>query len=500
MPFLDVSGYKVHYQLDFRSKDAETLVFIHGLGVDLTMWQNFIPFLPSSYNLLLYDIYGHGLTNRGDQQITVDLVRHELSHLLKHLGIFKYHLIGNGFGGIVGLDFANHYPLRVQTLTLMSTPFYFPDELYLYEYENRTDTMINHPADYAEELVEKMVYPITEEKHRVIVEAFNRLDPYTYADVLELLMPTDDHNFLADLQKLKVPTLILHGEFDPIYPANLSMIYSSYIKRNRFIIVPNASNLVTMDQPDFVADCISQFITKPNPVQFSATHQLLVEKLNHIIQTGYRKEALIASLDIRVMGQFSVRWKGNRVIGKWNQRRAKELLLYLAIHKKVQRTDLLTLFHADRSEEDAKNALRVQLAHLKSIFQHHSDDTMLHALVITREYVSLNALIECDLIDYIRDIERLTLGERPLKNQIAFYHRMITNYSTNFLSDYSGDWVHDFTVDIEWKLSFSFKYLLEETQKHGMYYDAKRLINVSQAVEPYDGYCEEELEKLVRKI
>ncbi len=500
MPFLDADGYKVHYQWDKRHDDAETLVFIHGLGVDLTIWQSFIPALPSDYNLLIYDVFGHGLTTKGDKTISVNQVRDELRLLLKHLEINKCHLIGNGFGGIVGLDFTNHFPLRVETLTLMSTPFYFPDELYLYEYEARTEKMIHRPQQYAEELVEKMVYPITEYKHRIILNAFNRLDPGTYAKVLELLMPTDDHNFLADLQKVKVPTLILHGELDPVYPANLSMIYSSYIKNNRFIIVPNASNLITMDQPEFVANCLDQFIRNPLPVQFSVTHQLLVEKLNHIIQSGYRKEALLAALDIKFIHQFSVKWKGHRVIGKWSQRRAKELLLYLALHKKVPRSELLTVFHPEKAEEDAKNGLRVQLAHLKSIFQQHSDESLHHALVITRDYVAINTLIECDLVDYIRDIERLTITDRPLKNRLSLYHRLIETYGSNFLSDYGGEWLHDLSNQIEWKLTDAFMYLLDVMERKGQNFDAKRLVSVSHSVEPYEGFCEERSEMLSRKL
>jgi two-component SAPR family response regulator len=294
--------------------------------------------------------------------------------------------------------------------------------------------------------------------------------------------------------------MILHGEFDPVYPANLSMIYSSYIKHNRFIIVPNASNLITMDQPVFVANCLDQFVKKPDPVQFSMTHQLLVEKLNHIIQTGYRKEAMLAALDIKVIEQFSVKWKGHRVIGKWSQRRARELLLYLTIHKKVPRSELLSTFHPDKLEEDAKNSLRVQLAHLKSIFQQHSDESLHHALVIKRDYVSINTLVECDLVDYIRDIERLMMTDRPLKNRMSLYHRLIEIFSSNFLAEYGGEWVHELSTQIEWKLTDAFIYLLDLMERKGQYFDAKRLVSVSQSVEPYDGFCDERSEMLTRKM
>lgn len=500
MPFLDVGDYQLHYEVRTSHPDTDTLVFIHGLGLDSTTRQHLFPYIKASYNIVLYDFFGHGDTTPSAFSVSFAQFRNELDLLLNHLSIKKCHIVGNGLGGIIGLLYANKHPEIVQSLTLMSTPFYFPSELYQYEYDDRFLKMAGDAEDFSEQMVSNMVYPITKEKSDLIHKAFGKVLSEVYSDVLKMLTPSAEQNFLNELSNLDMPTLIMHGELDPVYPSQLAVLYSSYIKKNRLMIVPNASNIISMDQPAFVADYLERFISDHDPMTFSRSHAILLGKFNQILQNGYKTETAQAILQVHAIDQFEVTWNALPVRGKWNQRRSKELLLYLLLHQSATRSDLINTFFPEASENDAKNNLRVQLNHLRGIFKGHPDDQLHQALIIDREYVRLNIYVQCDLLDIINDADRVARKGTPLDSRAILFKKLMQSYHSTFLSSYQGEWVAELARKIEWKLSDAMGQMIDELEEQGRYRDAKKMLGYCQDIEPYDGFCAERSKALAKKM
>jgi 3-oxoadipate enol-lactonase len=101
----------------------QPVVFIHGLGLDnLSSFYYTLanPVAHASARVILYDLRGHGLSERPRTGYRVSDSVADLATLLDTLGVDgPVHLVGNSYGGTVALGFAISYPERVASMVLI---------------------------------------------------------------------------------------------------------------------------------------------------------------------------------------------------------------------------------------------------------------------------------------------------------------------------------------------------------------------------------------------
>jgi pimeloyl-ACP methyl ester carboxylesterase len=124
MPFTDVNGFKMHYQV---RGEGPPLVIAHGLLSSTAMADllgEVPPPLFQDFSVVTYDARGHGQSG-----FTSDVADYEWESLVadmlglfQHLGIEKAHLGGSSMGGGTALVFALRHPEKVEKIVLQSPP------------------------------------------------------------------------------------------------------------------------------------------------------------------------------------------------------------------------------------------------------------------------------------------------------------------------------------------------------------------------------------------
>lgn len=101
------------------SGSGPALVLIHGVGLDLSMWEAALPRLERHFTVLRYDLIGHGGSQPvGDPVQLADFVE-QLRALLEHLDISRPHVLGFSLGGIVARGWAAARPERIARLVVL---------------------------------------------------------------------------------------------------------------------------------------------------------------------------------------------------------------------------------------------------------------------------------------------------------------------------------------------------------------------------------------------
>lgn len=125
------------------------VVFIHGLGMDnLSSFYYTLanPVAHAGASVVLYDLRGHGLSERPRTGYRVNDSVADLAALLTTLNVDgPVHLVGNSYGGTVALSFALTHPERVASILLIEAHVPIPGWA-----QQMTDTIRSIGSDLTE--------------------------------------------------------------------------------------------------------------------------------------------------------------------------------------------------------------------------------------------------------------------------------------------------------------------------------------------------------------
>jgi 3-oxoadipate enol-lactonase len=215
MPLIYAGGIQQYYRLNGLD-DRPTLVLCHSLGCDHTMWDPQAAALESRFRILRYDTRGHGATEATPGEYTVALLAQDLLALVDALDIDRFVLCGLSLGGMIGQWLGANAPDRLNALILANTTSRLNDPSML---ETRRQTVLQHGMSAVTETVLSRFF--TAERFKTLPAVMNvrrvlrGTNPIGYAGACAALR---DLNQTALLDAIRVPTLIIAGDYDVPVP------------------------------------------------------------------------------------------------------------------------------------------------------------------------------------------------------------------------------------------------------------------------------------------
>lgn len=185
-----------------------------------------------------------------------------MERLFDHLGINQAHVVGQSMGGWSALGFAIDHPDRVISLTLADTTagiFTSAIRQTLGDYGGavavgpRPDEMPlgQHPAIGPQLLVEDLA-------HAFLYTQLGSLNDSPPPEVIFPLLMTTDHTHRA--KEVKVPTLFIVGEHDPIVAPSLIESASEFISGSKVAVVENTGHSPYFERPELWNALVAAFL------------------------------------------------------------------------------------------------------------------------------------------------------------------------------------------------------------------------------------------------
>ena len=253
MPKAPVNGIDLYYE---SHGEGPTIVFSHGRGGNhLSWWQQVVEF-SNEYRCIIFDHRGWGLTadrpdGPGPRAFTDDL-----KALLDYLKVDQAFLVSQSMGGITNLGLAMRYPERTLGLVLGDTTGGIGDP-------SVVDLLKEvHPPEDPLRRALSAGFIEQHPRRTFLFQEIGLLNPEMPIGVVSPLFRDPAGPRAADLAGMTVPTLLIVGEEDMIFPVNVMQATQRLIPNSRLEVVPGAAHSTHFEQPEAFNRLVSEFFAQ----------------------------------------------------------------------------------------------------------------------------------------------------------------------------------------------------------------------------------------------
>lgn len=264
---------RIYYRTNDLKSDRLTLVFVHGVSGSCAAWLNYEPIFENKYNILFYDIRGHGYSKKYSNYEDYEIKKFadDLYDLVSYLKIPKFILISNSFGAFIALEYLKLHKETVMA-NIFTSPIMYLNEEPSTKYTRPILKLITgilsvlpfNPKPRGHVDYSKYINSKDFDIGRNIADMRNTTLRVHFYGLRQSLIPNQEYF----LEKINTPTLIMHGETDSWVPIKNSIKMSKEIKNAEFKSIPNVGHDTARNAVKIISEAIESFIEK-NKVSFS---------------------------------------------------------------------------------------------------------------------------------------------------------------------------------------------------------------------------------------
>lgn len=244
-----------------RAGTGGDLVILHSLLTDRHAFDPVLPALAAKHRVTLINLPGF----HGSEPTVVALMDAYVATIEDGFDEFDIGndavLIGNGFGGTVALAFALAHPERIAKLVLSDAAAGFPaDGRKAFEVMagKVAESGLGSIAEIAAKRVFSPAYLAARpEKIEERKQALLGIEPKAFQAACKILQEAD---LTPHLHRMKVPTLVICGEFDQATPPALNKLVAQKVAGARYVELPGCGHCPPLEQPEAFLAAIKDFV------------------------------------------------------------------------------------------------------------------------------------------------------------------------------------------------------------------------------------------------
>jgi 3-oxoadipate enol-lactonase len=238
-------------QLAYARRGKGTpLVLLHGFPLDHHLWDEVVPLLEDSFDVILPDLRGFGNSTMLDVPQSIDDYASDIARLLDHLNIQRAAIVGHSMGGYVALAFARLYPERVSGLGLVSSQVLADTpERKQGRYKSAADVEANGIGSVVETMTPK--FTADEELQSYARASMERQQPAAYVGALKAMAERVDSTAL--LSSFHFPVVVVHGDSDSLIPVDRAREVKAALPQANLVEIPGAGHMPMLEAKEKTA-------------------------------------------------------------------------------------------------------------------------------------------------------------------------------------------------------------------------------------------------------
>ena len=274
------------YYRDYGPIDAEPILLVQGLGGQLVNWpQHLIEFLiENNFRPIVFDNRDTGLSSRInsdsfsdekrsntivrsyiryylrlpiESEYTIDDMANDAIAVLDELNISQAHVLGISMGGMIAQIIASSHSDRTKTFTLIASTASTPSPLngptrkvrkLLMDRTKNPNSTIDQRVDRTRKIFSEIGYQgidlNTDQFYQDISSSIKRGGNDDTGFGRQLTAILGSKNRLDKVKSITAPTLIIHGQDDPLIKVKNAYKTNKLIKDSKLIVISDMRHLI----------------------------------------------------------------------------------------------------------------------------------------------------------------------------------------------------------------------------------------------------------------
>lgn len=266
--FLITKLGRTRYQIYGNSEDP-TIVLIHSFNGFLESWtSNVEPLVNAGYRVIVYDLWGRGLSDRPRINLNIQIFREQLEQIVNHVGAKTLYLVGSSFGSVIAADFAQQHPEQVDKLIFIG-PAGWPSE------HDTTSTLLDIPIlgdvifhYFGQRILRSKVeaYFVQPKEYSNVLDEWKEFSEYpgftrSALSTLRYAPVLDYSEGWKKLGKLESPMLFIWGKEDVSFPFTNAEKAKQLIPHAKVIGIEGAAHWVNVEKSEETNLTIINFLS-----------------------------------------------------------------------------------------------------------------------------------------------------------------------------------------------------------------------------------------------
>jgi non-heme chloroperoxidase len=258
------TGVRLHYA-ERGARGGEAIVFLHRYTDSWFSFSRVLPLLSPEFHAFALTQRGHGDSDKPDCCYTPDDFAADVDAFMDTVGIEEATLVGASTGALFAQRVALSYRRRVSRVVLVAAQTPVNEAvLGLRDAVRALEDPV--PPEFVREFQESTIYhPVPQEFLDTVVSESLKLPARVWRDYMEEAALSIDHDYVVELHEIDVPTLILWGEQDALFPREEQERLAEAIPNATLKVYPETGHAVHWERPEWVVRDLEEFMKDSRP-------------------------------------------------------------------------------------------------------------------------------------------------------------------------------------------------------------------------------------------
>ena len=267
--FADIGGRRLAYDEVLPDNPKGTILLLTGLGSKRQGWLRQLPAFGREYRTLAMDHRDVGDSDPFAGPYTAGDQADDAAALLRALHIERAHVVGISMGGMIALNLAERHPDLVKSLVLVSTSAGgqghvgpTPAAAATLRPDLNTD-----PGERAVQTYRAITAPGYLDAHPQEAELIRRgalYKPMSLDSYARQYSAALSHDVSAHLHDIRAPTLVVHGDADPLVPPDNGYHLAREIPGAKLVVYSDTGHIPIVERAEDFNRDVLKFIHQEN--------------------------------------------------------------------------------------------------------------------------------------------------------------------------------------------------------------------------------------------